>query len=73
TKLLQAKSKRRQPNTFHTDLDKLQPTKATDSIETVGNIWSKQKVYICGLIAWLPKKTLKNVDKGNGNAREKPF
>jgi hypothetical protein len=42
---------RRQLNTLHTDLSKLQPTKTSSSVETAGSFWYKQKVYICDLIA----------------------
>ncbi|KAK2413659.1 hypothetical protein QL285_036347 [Trifolium repens] len=45
------KKQRQQLNTLHTDLSKLQPTKASSSVETAGSFWYKQKVYICDLIA----------------------
>ncbi|MCH93379.1 hypothetical protein A2U01_0014328, partial [Trifolium medium] len=53
-------------NALHTGLSKLQPTKATGSVETAGNHWHKQKVYICDLVAYRPEKTWKEGSIGKG-------
>jgi hypothetical protein len=40
-------------------MSKLQPTKATDSIEAARNHWCRQRGYICNLIVWWQEKTQK--------------